>query len=129
MDGTPVPGQADTILIVDDDDALVPLIRRMVERMGFKTVVAPNAEEGIQAYRDRRDCIAVVITDLMMSGTDGRAFARQLLTENPDVRILISTGLNDPSDMAALEQMGVKGFVFKPYTAKDLSEKIQKALA
>jgi two-component system cell cycle sensor histidine kinase/response regulator CckA len=120
---------AKTLLIVDDDESLVPLLRRMVERLGYRALVASSAAEALTAYRKNRDSIVMVITDLVMSDTDGRTFARDLLAEDPSVRILVSTGMNNSEDMEALRDMGVKGFVFKPYTSRELSEQITEAMA
>ena len=122
-------GSAGTLLIVDDDESLVQLVKKMVERQGYNAMVATNAADALETYKSRRDQIDLVITDLVMSGTDGRAFARSLLESNPNVRILVSTGLRDESDMDALRQLGVKGFVFKPYNSRDLVDSIQQALA
>ena len=125
---TEASGSAGTLLIVDDDESLVQLVKKMVERQGYNALIATNAGDALETYKVRRDEINLVITDLVMSGTDGRAFARSLLEVNPDVRILVSTGLRDETDMEALRQLGVKGFVFKPYNSHDLVESIQSAL-
>ena len=121
-------GSAGRLLIVDDDESLVQLVKKMVERQGYDALVATSATDALETYQDRGDQIDLVITDLVMSGTDGRAFARSLLELNPDVRILVSTGLRDETDMDALRQLGVKGFVFKPYNSRDLVDSIQAAL-
>ena len=117
-----------TLLIVDDDESLVQLVKKMVERQGYRALVATSAGDALETYRSNRDGIDLVITDLVMSGTDGRAFARSLLEMNPDVRILVSTGLRNEADMDTLREMGVKGFVFKPYNSRDLVTGIEEAL-
>jgi DNA-binding response OmpR family regulator len=122
-------GSAQTLLIVDDDESLVQLVKKMVERQGYHALVATNAADALEEYHANRATIDLVITDLVMSGTDGRAFARSLLQSNPQVRILVSTGLRDESDMEALKEMGVKGFVFKPYNSSDLVASIREALS
>jgi DNA-binding NtrC family response regulator len=121
-------GGARTLLIVDDDESLVQLVKKMVERQGFQALIATNAAEALETYRGNRDLISLVITDLVMSGTDGRAFAKSLLQLDPDVRILVSTGLRNETDMDALRDMGVRGFVFKPYNSRDLVTSIEEAL-
>ena len=121
-------GGARTLLIVDDDESLVQLVKKMVERQGFQALISTNAADALETYQSNRDQIDLVITDLVMSGTDGRAFARNLLLLDPRVRILVSTGLRNESDMDALREMGVKGFVFKPYNSRDLVSSIQEAL-
>jgi two-component system, cell cycle sensor histidine kinase and response regulator CckA len=128
MESESSPGSGKRLLIVDDDKALLLLLTRMVERQGFQAVTASTAAEALDAYRQDGSCFDMVITDLVMSGTDGPTFAKELMEINPAVKILVSTGLNNSADMAALVELGVKGFVFKPYNSSDLAQKIQDTL-
>src|SRR5947207_2675105 len=128
MDADDAPRRAEKLLIVDDDEPLLALLGRMLERHGYCTVMANDAKEALTAYREQCGSIDAVITDLVMSGTDGRSFARDLLGLDPDVKILVSTGMSNSRDMSELLDMGVKGFVFKPYNSRDLIAKIQETL-
>src|SRR5258707_10652995 len=93
------PAQGRTILIVDDEEMLVELVCRMVQRQGFGTLTATNAVEALMIHDQRGADIDLVITDLMMPGMDGRALALELLRRDPELRILISTGYGASHDM------------------------------
>src|ERR1051325_7322454 len=122
------PGEGKTLLIVDDEERLVELLRRMVLRQGYEALVANSAEEGLQVYEQNRDRIDLVITDLVMPGMDGKALAQELLRRDPTIRILISTGFSAESDIASLLEGGVRGVVMKPYQGEQLFSKIREAL-
>lgn len=122
-------GQGRTILIVDDEEMLVELVCRMVQRHGFETATATNAEEALTVYDQRADDIDLVITDLMMPGMDGRALAAELLHRDPALRILVSTGYSASSELSNVEELGIRGVVMKPYQSEQLLEMVDKALA
>lgn len=121
--------QGQTLLIVDDEEMLVELVCRMVRRRGFDTVTATNATEALQIYEERASEINLVITDLMMPGMDGRALAAELLTRNPALRILVSTGYSASSDLSDVESIGIRGVVLKPYQSEQLLAMVDRALA
>src|SRR5207237_7591983 len=95
-------GTGKTLLIVDDEEMLVELLRRMVLRQGYQALVANSAQEGLSIYERNRDRIDLVITDLVMPGMDGKALAEELLRRDPQIRILVSTGFSAESDIASL---------------------------
>src|SRR5215831_7539558 len=88
------PRSAETLLIVDDDAALTELVQRMVEREGYTTLVAHDVRSALQIFEANGHAIDLVITDLVMAGIDGRALAFEIMRRNPDVHILVSTGLH-----------------------------------
>ena len=118
-----------TVLVVDDEEMLVELVCRMVQRRGFQTVTATEAQEALRIYDQRAAEIDLVITDLMMPGMDGRALASELLRKNPTVRILVSTGYGATADLSDVEAMGIRGVVMKPYQSEQLLEMVDRALA
>ena len=117
------------VLVVDDEEMLVELVCRMVQRRGFETVTATNATDALRLYDELAPEIRLVITDLMMPGMDGRALTAELLKRNPNVRILVSTGYSAPSDLTEVEALGIRGVVTKPYQSDQLLEMVDRALA
>jgi CheY-like chemotaxis protein len=89
------------------------------------------AGEGVEAaatYAHHRQDIKAVITDLAMAGMDGVALTRVLRNQDPQLPILISTGLGQEAVVAELQGLGVEIFLAKPYTADPLLAALQKAL-
>lgn len=118
-------GHGELILVIDDEEAIRQITASTLETFGYKVLLASDGTEAIPLYAQRRDEIAVVITDMLMPFMDGPATIRALLKMNRNVRIIAASGLtggHKPGE-AALE--GVKMFLAKPYTA----EKVLKAIA
>jgi two-component system, cell cycle sensor histidine kinase and response regulator CckA len=123
------PITARTVLIVDDEEMLVELVRRMVQRHGLDALTANSADEALRIFEARKSQIDLVITDLMMPGMDGKALAAELLKRDPEVRILVSTGYGATTDLTGLEGAGIKGVVMKPYQSEQLLGMVDMALA
>ena len=123
----PVAGSR-TLLLVDDEEMLVELLRRMLHRRGYETIVAYGAKEGLAAYEENKDKIDLVITDLVMPGTDGRALAEELMRRDSNLPILVSTGFSAEGDIDALRMQGIKGVVMKPYQSEQLFSMLRDAL-
>jgi CheY-like chemotaxis protein len=128
MDQEAPAGGAETLLIVDDEEVLVELLHRLVERHGYKALSAMSGREALRLFDENRDKIDLVITDLMMPEMDGKQLAKELLKRDPSVRILISTGYSEPTDISYLMDAGARGVVMKPYQADRLLVAIQSAL-
>jgi two-component system, cell cycle sensor histidine kinase and response regulator CckA len=129
MSGEERSSAGQTLLIVDDEEMLVELVRRMVIRQGYSALIATSGEEALSLYEQDKDKINLVITDLIMPGMDGKALAEELMRRDPNVRILVSTGFSADSDISSLVEAGVKGVVMKPYQSEQLFEKIREAMA
>lgn len=118
-------GHGELILVVDDEESIREITRGTLETFGYSVVTAADGTEALAIYADRKNEIAVVLTDMVMPFMDGQATIRALQRMNPEVRIIAASGLTtgQRAGEAALE--GVRIFLSKPYTA----EKILKALA
>jgi len=118
-------GNGELILVVDDEESIREITRGTLETFGYTVLTASDGTEAVGLYADRKNDIAVVLTDMMMPFMDGPATIRALQKMNPAIKIIAASGLtagHKPGE-AALE--GVKLFLSKPYTA----EKLLKALA
>jgi two-component system cell cycle sensor histidine kinase/response regulator CckA len=129
MDHDASAGRVETLLIVDDEEVLVELLRRLVERHGYRAFAASSGREALEIYEANRGEIDLVLTDLMMPEMDGKQLAQELLRRDPNVRILISTGYSEPTDISYLLDAGARGIVMKPYQADRLIEAIRAALS
>ncbi|MCU0726224.1 MAG: response regulator, partial [Planctomycetes bacterium] len=78
------------ILIVDDDQHVPSLLSRVLERSGYAVVTATGGEEALARFAEVRP--EVIVTDLRMPRMDGRDFIQRVLSDYPDVMILVLTG-------------------------------------
>jgi PAS domain S-box-containing protein len=118
-------GNGELILVVDDEESIRVITRGTLEAFGYKVLTASDGTEALALYADRKNDIAVVLTDMVMPFMDGPATIRALQRMNPNVRIIAASGLTigQKAGEGALE--GIKILLNKPYTA----EKLLNALA
>jgi len=113
-------GDGELILVVDDEESIREITRGTLETFGYKVLTASDGTEALALYADKKNEIAVVLTDMVMPFMDGPATIRALQRMNPKVRIIAASGLGagQRAGEGALE--GVAVFLNKPYTAEKL---------
>jgi two-component system, cell cycle sensor histidine kinase and response regulator CckA len=118
-------GHGELILVVDDEESIREITRGTLETFGYTVLTANDGTEALALYADKKNEIAVVLTDMVMPFMDGPATIRALQRMNAKVRIIAASGLGagQRAGEGALE--GVSVFLNKPYTA----EKLLRALA
>ena len=116
-----------TVLVVEDADGLRDLARRMLERQGYKVLVASNAGEALRQF-DQTPSIDVILTDVVMPGDSGPELARQLISRRPGLKVIYMSGYTED----AISHHGVLdpgiAFIHKPFTAETLGQKIREVL-
>jgi PAS domain S-box-containing protein len=117
-----------TVLLADDEPMIRALGRTLLERLGYRVLLAADGEEAVAVFRREGGRVDLVVMDLAMPKLGGREACRQLARINPRVRVLVSTGLSiDPASV--LGEPGVRGFVAKPYRAADFAAAVRAAVA
>ncbi len=94
---------------------------------GYKVLTARSGEEALEMYTIRRAEISLVILDLIMPGMGGTVASWNLRTD-PDVRVLVASGYSSNGLTHDQKGRGARGFVSKPYDAKDILAAIRKVL-
>ena len=129
MADAPLPrGHGELVLVVDDEAAIRGVVRRTLERFGYRVIMACDGAEAVSLYARQRDAIAVVLTDMSMPIMDGPEMIRRLRTMDSRVRIVGSSGLMSTADATSLAGAGVLHFLPKPYTAAAILHTLRKAL-
>lgn len=113
-------GNGELILLVDDEQSIRDIVRKTLERFGYRVLVAPNGAEAVALYAPRQKEIAMVITDVSMPIMDGAALVLALKAINPRVRILVSSGLQTSEAVTKAINAGIQRFIPKPYSADQL---------
>jgi CheY-like chemotaxis protein len=120
---------AGTILIIDDEELVRRTARLALEHHGYRVMVAETAREGIELFRGRASEIALVLLDVNMPGMNGEEAVGQFTSIRPDIPVLVSSGYNEGLAARRFAGMPVAGFIPKPYTSRELAEKINRVLA
>ncbi|MBN1612777.1 MAG: response regulator [Polyangiaceae bacterium] len=115
------------VLLVDDEEPLRVLGRRMLARLGFETLVAANGAEGLDLFRQHRDRIRYVLLDWTMPEMGGSETFSELRQIDPNVRVILTSGHAPEDVMRRLVGKPVTAFVRKPYNIAELCEAFQAA--
>ncbi|AGZ46321.1 response regulator [Actinoplanes friuliensis] len=126
---TEVPQERPMVLVVDDEEDLRDIMRRMLERRGFATLVAGDADQAIAVCREHPGVIDVLVTDLGLPGVSGGDLARTASGLRPEMGVVYISGL--PKDIAVTKGLIAEDalLVKKPFTSDLLLEALRSILA
>jgi DNA-binding NtrC family response regulator len=116
------------VLLVDDEQIVANVGRKMLEKMGYGVLTASTGGEALDLYRRNREDIGLVILDMVMPDLDGVQAYVRLRELNPEVKVLLSTGHEKNGTVAEIMSMGCNGFIQKPFTIGQLSHKMREVL-
>jgi len=118
----------ETILLVDDEEAIITMEKRMLERLGYQVTSRISSIEALEAFRANPDKFDLVITDMAMPNMPGDKLSAALNKIRPDIPVLLCTGFSETMSEEKAASLGIKGFLLKPIVMKDLSQKIREVL-
>ncbi len=118
--------QGETLLLVDDEQLHLKTYGRMLEKLGYSVRLALNGEEAVQCYKEHGDEIDFVLMDLIMPVMDGAEALKQIRQIDPEACVIISSGYSEAAPMKELVAKGAIGFVEKPFTLKELADKLEQ---
>jgi CheY-like chemotaxis protein len=121
-------GHGELVLVVDDEESIREITRGTLETFGYAVLTAADGTEALALYADKKNEIAVVLTDMVMPFMDGPATIRALQRMNPKVRIIAASGLGVGQRAGEGPLEGVSIFLNKPYTAEKLLNAIAQVL-
>lgn len=116
------------ILVVDDESIIRTVVGHSLEDLGYKVILAENGEEGLARYMENRDCIDLVILDMVMPQMDGRKCFKKLKEINPDVKVIMASGFMNTVSITEMLQEGILGFLQKPYRRHELSKLVSELI-
>ncbi|NUN98620.1 MAG: response regulator, partial [Candidatus Omnitrophica bacterium] len=118
----------ETILVVEDEEVIRKILRRMLTQYGYSVLVAGRVEEALRLYRERGDSINLVVTDVIMPDMNGLEFAQEVERLRPGAKVLFLSGYTDAiiAKTGVLEQR--VHFLGKPFTAEELIGKVREVL-
>ena len=123
-----VPTGTETVLIVEDEDGVLQMSRQILERLGYTVQIAGNPSEALQLSEEYDGAIHLLITDVVMPEMNGRDLASRMATNRPGLKTLYMSGYT----ANAIVHNGVLDedvkFLQKPFTVKDLAEKVREAI-
>ena len=119
---------SETILLVDDEEMIIDVSKSMLERLGYRVIVAESGEQAVEVVLRKVNEIDLVILDMIMPGMDGGKTFECIREIQPALPVILSSGYSINEQVAGIMQRGCDGFIQKPFNIAWLSQCIRKIL-
>jgi len=121
-------GRGETVLVVEDEEAILALTRKMLEKLGYQVLTAHDPGDAIGLTGRCEGVIQLLITDVVMPTMNGRELAERLRSICPDLKCLFMSGYTaDAIAHRGVLDKGVR-FLQKPFSTNDLARRVREAL-
>ncbi|HET7544300.1 MAG TPA: ATP-binding protein [Polyangiaceae bacterium] len=122
------PGRGETVLVAEDDPSVRTLVKSVLERNGYRVLVAADGRAALELARLEKGRIDLLLSDVVMPGMNGRALRDELLQLYPQLRVLFMSGYTGDVLTGLGELEGDVSLVPKPFTPEILLGGIRKLL-
>ncbi len=119
------PGTSSKVLVIDDEPSIREVLAQALKGWGYSVEVARDGDEGIRLFRERRP--DVIVTDLLMPRVTGWEVAQAAKAMDPDVVVVVVTGMGFTIEPGEAEQRGVEFVLPKPVPFARLKEILSQA--
>lgn len=117
-----------TVLVVDDEDMVRDLTRRMLESLGFTVLTAADGEEGVAVFRREDGRICLVLLDMSMPRLDGEETLREMRRIRANVPTILCSGYNEQTATSRFAGIGPSAFIQKPFRYDSLAAVVRRVL-
>ncbi|BBO89035.1 PAS domain-containing sensor histidine kinase [Desulfosarcina ovata] len=124
----PLPTGNERILAVDDEKAIASTLQQILKRLGYTVMTVSSGREALHLFSKDPDRFDLVITDQTMPLMTGDQLAMKILELRPNIPIILCTGFSHVMDEAHAKKIGVREYIMKPVTSRDLSEAVRRVL-
>ena len=121
-DGKPV------VLVVDDEDVVRRVAKVVLEMRGYSVLLAENGREAVELVRQRGSELTLILLDMTMPVMSGEEAMDEITELAPGVPVIASSGYDQKEAARRFANRPVAGFLHKPYTSRQLAEKVKAIL-
>ena len=118
----------ETILVIEDDKAVLDALKSMLEHFGYSVITASNGEKAIDIYLVEKERINLVILALNMPGMGGRKCLESMLEIKPDLKTIITSGYSSAAFVQDINKSGTLVLIEKPYQIEELLRTIREVV-
>jgi CheY-like chemotaxis protein len=123
-----ITGGSERILVVDDEPDILEIEKEMLHNLGYTVTARERAPDALALFAEHPGHFDLVITDMTMPGLTGDKLAGDLRRIRPDIPIILCTGFNALISKERAAELGITGFLMKPFTIKELSRCVRDLL-
>ena len=113
------------ILFVDDDELVLEVGGKMIQRLDYEVLIARDGEEAIELFKKYKAAVDVVILDMRMPGMNGATVHDYIREINPDTKILLASGYLENGHARDIIAHKYNDFIQKPFEFDQLTNKIK----
>jgi two-component system cell cycle sensor histidine kinase/response regulator CckA len=121
-------GGNERILLVDDEEMVLAVGSAMLQKLGYRVLVAKGGQKAMEIYEQEGCGIDLVVLDMIMPDLAGGAVYDRMKALNPDVRVLLSSGYSINGQATEILKRGCNGFIQKPFNLNELSRNVRMVL-
>ncbi len=118
----------ETVLVVEDDPANLTMTGAILERLGYKVLVASHPAEALKIAAKHRESIHLLLTDLIMPYMDGKTLAKKIQKLRPDIKILFMSGYASEHLAGLSSNLSEVMLLSKPFSREELAQRVRLAL-
>jgi two-component system cell cycle sensor histidine kinase/response regulator CckA len=123
-----IPNGNGTILVIEDEEAVIDVSRAMLEHLGFNILEARSGSEALKIARSYDGPIDLALLDIGLPDMDGRKLYPLIKKARPDMKAIVSSGYAIEGPAQEILMAGADGWIQKPYTFQAFSEKVREVL-
>jgi PAS domain S-box-containing protein len=125
-EAAPVQGKGKSVLYLDDEEAIIFLMKRLLERKGYRVTGFTEPAEALEAVRANPGQFDLAVTDYYMPGMSGLEVAQALKKIRPDLPVVMASGYISDELRAEAPAVGIRELIYKPNTVEDLCEAVAR---
>ena len=124
----PIQGGTEKILLIDDEEPVIRMEQKMLERLGYRVTIRTGSLDGLEAFKANPDYFDLVITDMTMPNMTGIQLAGEIKKIRSDIPVVLCTGFSYQINGEKSKALGIQGFVMKPVVTREMAQTIRKVL-
>ena len=125
---TIIPTGTERILVVDDEKAIIDIIKRTLTSLGYVVEARTSSLEALELFKVMPDKFDLFITDMTMPQMTGDKLALELIKIRPDIPVILCTGFSENVTQERADTIGIKAFLLKPLLREEMAHTIRKVL-
>ena len=124
-----MPALAGTALLIEDDEMVLDIGQRFLEKMGFRVLVAKSGKEAIDIANAFEGEIDAALLDMVLPDLPGKEIYMEIVKIRPNLKVIVCSGYSIDGPAQEILDCGAQDFIQKPYSLAGLSEKLYKVLS
>lgn len=123
-----LPGGDEHILLVDDEEEIVTMAKKLLIYLGYQVTTFTDSEEALEAYCAAPQDFDLLITDLIMPRLTGYELSRRALEIRPDLPVMLCTGYKSKISEEEMRKIGIRSILYKPLTLQQLGNTVRNTI-